>query len=194
MNIGITTSFLIGGLLLLAMLQLNFQVIQESAEVTLDMNDKNHVEVIRRIIKQDFNRIGYGDGSKIKSFNPPHFINFSADVYDQGTSEIIWHFKENVQVHETSNPDDRVLQRNGPIDNSGGSKPTKFRVVDFTITGYKDIQGKVETTDKNEVKSFTIKIIYEAPESVSLGAGEKHYPKAIWQKHIVPNNLQVNRN
>lgn len=188
MNIGITTSFIIGGLLLLAMLQLNFRMLQNSTEVTMDLNNKNHIETIRKFIKQDFSRIGFGENSKIKSFNPPHFINFSADVFDQGTAEVIWHFKENVDIKDTSNPNDRRLQRNGPIDSSGGSKPTKFRVVNFSITGYSDFQGTVETTDKEEIKSLRINVVYESPEPIGSNS---NYSKVVWEKLIVPKNLQI---
>jgi hypothetical protein len=191
MNAGIVTSFIVGGLLLLAMLQLNTQVIQHSTQTTMDINSKTHVETLRRLISNDFSQIGFGKGSKIKSFNPPHFINFSADIYGQGTAEIIWHFKENVKIKDTSNPDDRRLQRNGPIDASGGSKPTKFRVVDFSITGYKDIQGEIETTNKNEIKSLTVEVVYESAESVSYNNSESYFPRAVWRKHFVPPNIQL---
>ncbi|MEL7834054.1 hypothetical protein [Fodinibius sp. Rm-B-1B1-1] len=191
MNLGITTSFIIGGLLLLAMLQLNNSMLKNSAEITMDLNDQSHIETIRKIVAHDFSRIGLGKNSKIKAFNPPHFINFSADVYDEGTAEVIWHFKENVQVKSTSNPSDRILQRNGPIDTSGGSKPSRFQVVDFSITGYSDIQGTTVTTDKNEIKSLRIKVICESPEPVSKNGGQTYYTKAAWEKLIVPNNLQV---
>lgn len=191
MNLGIVTSFLVGGLLLVAMLQFNNRVMQSSTELTLDMMDNSQVETIRQIISRDFNRIGFGDGSKINNFNPPHFINFKADVNDLGTSTVIWHFKENVQIHGTSNPADRELQRNGPIDSTGGSKPLKFNVVDFSITGYKDTQGNIETEDKDEVKSFLVEIIYESPEPVS--SSEDYYPRSVWRKHFVPNNLQFKK-
>lgn len=189
MNLGIVTSFIIGGLLLVAILQFNSRVMQRSAELTVDMMDKDKIETMRQIISRDFTRMGFGKNSKIKTFNPPHFINFSADINDLGTSEIIWHFKESVQIHETTNPDDRRLQRNGPVDSTGGSQPLKFNVVDFSITGYKDVQGTIETSDKNEVKSFLVEIVYESPEPVS----KNHYPRSVWRKHFVPSNLQFKR-
>lgn len=188
MNTGILTSFIVGGLLLISMIHLNNQALQNSTNVTLDLHNKTQIETIRKIIKQDFSRIGFGKNSKIKSFNPPHFINFSADVSGNGTSEVIWHFKESVQVKKTSNPNDRILQRNGPVDKTGGSKPTKFRVVDFSITGYSDIEGKNETTDKEQIKSLRINIVYESPENTSTS---DDYSKTVWQKLIVPNNLQL---
>lgn len=71
MNIGIVTSFLIGGLLLLAMLHFNNQVNQHSTEITIESIEKGHANTLRRIISQDFNRIGFGNGNKITAFVPP---------------------------------------------------------------------------------------------------------------------------
>lgn len=193
MNMGIVTSFIIGGLLLLSMLQLNNQVLKNSTQATLNRSSKGHVETLRRIISHDFNRIGLGSGSKIKSFNPPGFINFSANIYGNGTHTVIWHFKKNVKINDTPNPDDRRLQRNGPIDATGGSKPSNFRVVDFSITGYKDIEGTEVTTDKDQIKSLTVEVVYESPQSVTLNSGDPYYPKAVWRKHFVPNNLQFKK-
>jgi hypothetical protein len=190
MNFGITTSFVVGGLLLLAMLHLNSQVLQNSAEITLNAKDKSEVETIRQIITQDIKRIGFGNNSSIATFNPPHFINFRADVYGQGTSQIIWHFQENVQVNKTTNPDDRILKRNGPIDSSGGSKPTNFHVVDFSMTGYSDAQGTNVTTDRNEIRSIRVKIVTESPEPLNRANGQNYYPRTVWEKLIVPTNLQ----
>lgn len=80
MNTGIITSFVIGGILLLAILQFQTRIAKNSTEITLDVTSKNQIETLRRIISHDFNRIGFGENSKIKNVNPPHFINFSADV------------------------------------------------------------------------------------------------------------------
>lgn len=191
MRLGIATSFIIGGFLLVSILYLNNKVFQNSYEITVNSSDKTKFEAIRQIITQDFSRIGFGNASKINMFNPPHRINFSADVYGQGTSTVIWRFQENVQVHETSNPDDRVLKRNGPVDNTGGSKPTDFHVVDFELTGYSDVQGTNETTDKEEIRSLRIKIVTESPEPISTGSGDPYYSRTVWEKLIVPSNLQL---
>ncbi|PAU93292.1 hypothetical protein CK503_12785 [Aliifodinibius salipaludis] len=190
MNFGITTSFVVGGLLLLAMLHLNGQVLQNSVEITLNATDKTKVETIRQVITQDLKRIGFGNNSSIAAFNPPNFINFRADVHGQGTSQVIWNFQENVQVNETTNPDDRVLRRNGPIDSTGGSRPTVFNVVDFSMTGYSDAQGTNVTTDRNQIRSIRVKIVTESPEPLNGANGQNYYPRTVWEKLIVPTNLQ----
>ncbi|WP_148898315.1 hypothetical protein [Fodinibius salinus] len=187
---GIVTSFLVGGLLLLTMLQFNNQVMQNTSQTTLDVNSKKHMETVRKIITHDINRIGFGENNKINAFNPPHFINFKANIYGSGTKTVKWQFKENKKVKDTANPDDRVLMRVGPVSKSNGNKPTRYNVVDFSITGYSDIYGNTETTDKDQIKSLLIKIVYEAPESMSK---DDNYPRTVWQKHIVPNNLQFDQ-
>lgn len=190
MNMGIVTSFLVGGLLLLAMLQFNNQVMQSTSQTTLDVNSKKHMETMRKIITHDFNRMGFGEANEINAFNPPHFINFKADINGTGTKTIKWRFKKNKKVTDTSNPDDRVLMRVGPVSESNGNKKTTYNVVDFSITGYSDIYGNNETTDTDQIRSLLVEIVYEAPESMSE---DNDYPRTVWQKHIVPNNLQFDQ-
>lgn len=192
MNMGIVTSFIVGGLLLLAMLQFNNRVLQNSTEVTMSINQKNHISNIRRVLSQDFNSMGFGNGSTITTFNPPHFIKFSADAYGKGNAQIIWQFQPNTQVNSTSNPDDRILRRTGQVNSSGTSAQTTFHVVDFSITGYSDVRGENETSDINQLKSLLVKIVYESPESISFRSDTTYYSRAVWRKHFVPNNLQLN--
>lgn len=189
MKLGIITSFLIGGLLLLSILKFNNQVMQHSAEITLDANEKAKMEALRQVISQDFSRIGYGDGNKINNIKSDMIV-FKADVYGSGTSTIKWQFKSNKKVKETTNPDDRALQRVGPVDTTSGSKSTEFNVVHFSVTGYEDAKGEDETTDVNRIKSLLVEVIYEAPEPISFGSGDPTYSKAVWKKLFVPNNLQ----
>ncbi len=192
MNMGIVTSFIVGGLLLLAMLQFNNRVLQNSAEMTMSINEKNNIGTIRQVISQDFNMLGFGVGDTITVFNPPNQIRFTSNVYNQGNTQVMWNFQENAPIPQTSNPNDRRLMRVGPVDSSGGTQPTVFNVVDFELTGYSDIAGTNETTNRSNIRSISVKIVYEAPESVSLNADTTYYPRAVWSKHFVPNNLQFN--
>lgn len=189
---GIVTSFIVGGLLLLAMLQFNNRVLQNSAEMTMSINEKNNIGTIRQVISQDFNMLGFGVGDTITVFNPPNQIRFTSNVYNQGNTQVMWNFQENAPIPQTSNPNDRRLMRVGPVDSSGGTQPTVFNVVDFELTGYSDIAGTNETTNRSNIRSISVKIVYEAPESVSLNADTTYYPRAVWSKHFVPNNLQFN--
>lgn len=192
MNMGIVTSFIVGGLLLLAMLQFNNRVLQNSVEMTMSINEKNNIGTIRQVISQDFSRLGFGVGDTITVFNPPHHIRFTSNVYNQGNAQVIWNFQENAPVPQTSNPNDRRLLRVGPVDSSGSNQTSVFKVVDFKLTGYSDITGQTETTDPSALRSISVTVVYEAPESVSLNSDTTYYPRAVWSKHFVPINLQFN--
>lgn len=191
MNVGIVTSFIVGGLLLISMLTLNNTVMLESSKSTIDISNKAYVDNLRDVITHDFNRIGFGDGAKIVNFLPPDKIILQADIYGNGTKQLIWQFKENAPVNGTSNPNDRVLMRIGPIDASNSSQNTKYRVIDFKMTAYKDKDGTMETSDKSEIKSILVEITYESPEPVGKGNnGEGNYSRSVWKKLFVPNNIQ----
>ncbi|WP_138430328.1 hypothetical protein [Fodinibius saliphilus] len=193
MNAGITTSFIVGGLLLLAILQFSSNVFQNSAEITLDMNDKHNIVTLRQIIEHDFSRIGFGNGPNdvIKNFNPPHLIIFNADLTgNNSAAEVKWHFKSNKPVNSTSNPNDHVLLRHAPMDSSNGRVKNKYHVVDFSITGYSDANGENTTTDKNDIKSILVEVIYESPEAVTQKTNGTQYSRSTWRKLFVPSNLQ----
>ncbi|NGP87821.1 hypothetical protein [Fodinibius halophilus] len=189
MNAGITTSFIVGGLLLLAMLQFSGKVFQNSAEITLDMNNKNQVVTIRHMLEHDFSRIGLGTNSSINSFSPPNRINFTADIAGNGPRTIVWNFQENAPVNSTSNPNDRKLIRTGPVDSTPGNANTQFAVVDFSITAFSDHIGKDTTTTTNDIKSILVEVVYESPEAIARDANEAHYSRSTWRKLFVPGNL-----
>lgn len=191
MNVGIITSFIIGGLLLISMLTLNNTVMLESSKATIDITNKAYVDNLRDVITHDFNRIGFGQGAKIVNFLPPDKIIFQSDIYGQGTKQVIWQFKKNTPVNNTSNPNDRVLMRIGPIDSTNTTKNLKFRAFDFKITTYKDKDGTMQTNDKSEIKSLLVELIYESPEPLGKSNnGEGYYYRSVWKKHFVPNNIQ----
>lgn len=198
MNISIATSFIVGGLLLLALITLNNRVMVDSSRATIDLINKYKIDNVRRLISQDFKRMGYGlDGddtapdSVIVSFNPPHKINFKADLFGNGAKVIMWHFLPNTHDNDTSNPDDRILQRNGPTYTSQSNSVMEMTVVDFRLTGFEDTGGETETTDKNEIKSILVEVVYESAEPVELdAAGNPVYHRASWRRLFVPNNMQ----
>jgi hypothetical protein len=185
MKLGIITSFLIGGLLMLATIRFNTRVMQESVEITMNVSNKSHLEALRQVISHDFSRIGFGEGNQINTLKSWQIV-FKADIYGDGTSVVKWQFNENKKVKETPNPNDRVLTRHGPVNSTGAQVKTTFHVVDFSITAYEDTSGETETTDPDKIKSLRVEIVFESPEEV----GSQGYAKTVWRKLIIPNNLQ----
>jgi hypothetical protein len=58
------------------------------------------------------------------------------------------------------------------------------------MTGYSDAQGTNVTTDRNEIRSIRVKIVTESPEPLNGANGQNYYPRTVWEKLIVPTNLQ----
>lgn len=191
MNAGIVTSFIVGGLLLISMLTLNNTVMLESSKTTIDISNKAYVDNLKDVITHDFNRIGFGDGAKIVNFLPPDKIILQSDIFGNGTKQLIWQFKDNTPVNDTSNPNDRVLMRIGPVDSTNTTKNTKYSVVDFKMTAYKDKEGMQETSDRSEIKSILVEVVYESPEAIGNNHnGQGNYYRSVWKKLFVPNNIQ----
>ena len=187
MNISLITSYAVGGLLLLSILTLNNMVMIESSKTTVDISNKVYVDNLREVITNDLNRIGYGFSASINSVSENKIV-FNADVFGNGLTQITWEFEDDNAVNATSNPDDYVLKRIGPVDASNTSETMTFRVIDFKITAYKDRDGQELAADESELKSVRVELIYESPEP--LGRGDGTYYRSVWRKHFVPNNIQ----
>lgn len=187
MNLSMITSFAVGGLLLLSILTLNNMVMIESSKTTVDISNKVYVDNLREVITNDLNRIGFGFNASVNSVSENRIV-FEADIFGNGMTEITWEFEDDNAVNTTSNPNDYVLKRIGPVDVSNSSETMTFRVVDFKITAYKDRNGQELAADESELKSVRVELIYESPEP--LGRGDGKYYRSVWRKHFVPNNIQ----
>jgi len=195
MNISLITSFTIGGLVLLSIFTLNRNMMLHSAESTVQLTNQYQHDELFRLISHDLSRIGYGFSSggnnvEIQQFKDD-MIKFRADVMDEGLAEVLWQFPGN-PVPQTPNPNDKRLFRRGSVGSgTTGNLKTDFNVLDFKLTGYRDSAGTDETTDKDEIKSILVEIIYESPVPTnSRSANNDEYDRKYWRKLIVPKNLQ----
>lgn len=195
MNLGIVTSFTIGSLILLSILALNMNMMLHSAESTVEVMTEYQHDAMFEMITHDFSRIGYGfpSGSEtveIKELNE-HKIKFTADVLENGVHTITWEFT-NSDASETSNPHDKVLKRTGTMGSGTPSDlESRYYVIDFQITAYKDTYGEQETTMPGQVQSLLVEIAYEPQMPSNMrNSGMDTYQRKYWRKLIVPKNLQ----
>ena len=63
MNVGIVTTFLVGGIFLISILSFNQQVLLTTQELTLNSINQNNINDIVTVMTNDFNRIGFNTGS-----------------------------------------------------------------------------------------------------------------------------------
>lgn len=193
MNVGIITSFVVGGLLLLSVLAFNGQVLNSGIETTISVITQNTLNDIVELVNNDFNRIGYQTGNanpfnKITSDD----IIFEADVYDNDSfavTNVRWKFDTSSPVSSSSNPNDFYLERTGPLTNSTYGT-TRFPVVHFKVI-YKTASDVI-TINTATVKKIEIEIVLESPEPYGQNAaGEDLYQRTVWNRSFVPNNINL---
>lgn len=192
MNIGLVTSFLIGGIFLVAILSFNIQVQSTTQELTLSTINQTALNDIVEVITNDFNRIGFNTGiatpfTTIASDD----VLFQGDVFDgdsYSATNIRWQFDTSDPVTSTTNPNDYYLKRTGPIGSSTYGT-TKIPVVYFTVNYY-TATGSV-TTDKASVKKIEVELMIETGEPYTIGDGVKEYPRSVWKRIFVPNNINL---
>lgn len=179
MNLGMVTSTVIGGILLLGILALNTRMNQESDYTVMNQITKSNLNAVTDYIEYDFRKVGYNAPEPEVATAQPTEFTFEADVDDDGVvDQITWRYTSN-DVTSTRNPDDKVVQR---IKN-GDVTDITLGVTDFDLTYYDGSNS--ETTTPSQVKSIEVYLEVQSPAPVD---GE--YVISSWQKRFVPWNLQ----
>lgn len=186
-NLGITISFIIGGLLILSILTLNARVVQNSGETVLNMTAKQSVENISEIMRRDFQRIGYNmntGNDAIQVFQSDR-IMFWADIDDDESTtakKITWRFnKPGNPANNTDNPNDYELVRSV----SGNTKKYTFPLIEFELAYY-DKDGNA-ATDAEDIRSISVSLQSQSPATY----GDDGYSTSFWEKTFTPPNLKL---
>lgn len=194
MNIGITTSFIIGGLLLLSILHMNITVSNNSMQTTMQMTSKNYTKAISETISADVQRMGFQvSGEEIRDVilkAESDEIQFKTDLNDDGSVETITWEMTSDEFSKSSNPNDYELVRTGPV-KAGGPVDAKsvFPVVSFEVT-YFDTRNQPTSTIE-DIDQIGIEIVTESPEAVTINGGNKNYGRSFWQRTFVPPSLHL---
>ncbi|HKL14258.1 MAG TPA: hypothetical protein VJ915_01415 [Balneolaceae bacterium] len=189
MNLGITVSYIIGGLMLISILTLNNTVMQDSYKHTVEMTTGTQADEIRRMVMHDMQYLAFGPDSDILNFSDEH-IRFKA-LYRGQTRVFSWQLKNN-GFNETGNPNDKTLQRNGPMDDKPGSTMSKYPAVKFKVTAFSDEEGNVVAASKDQIRSVLIELVVQSSEPVgSYSDGSPRYSETGWRKLFLPDNIMI---
>lgn len=194
MNLGMTTSFIIGGVLLLSIMHMTFTVQSNSTQTTLQSISKKQIRTISQTITADIKRMGYGVDQSEPVSNVLHSISsdkisFEADIDDNGLTETItWEFT-NTKYTGSPNPNDYELVRTGPVSPTSGSVKTTYSATSFNLTYY-DAEENV-TTNRSEVDRIKIEVVCESPERIAVNNGDDIFGRSFWQHTIVPPGIQI---
>lgn len=192
MNIGIITSTLVGGILLISILSFTRLVNTNSVESTLGSINQNRLNETVEILSNDFNKIGFrAPVNPIISIASTDF-SFIGDIYDNDgldTTTVRWVWDLTDPVLNTRNPNDYYLKRTGPVGVSTTGE-TRIPVSYFNIDYYA-ADGSL-TTNKAVTKHVEVEIIIESPDPYRTSiSGEEVYYRSVWKRVFIPSNLNL---
>lgn len=181
MNIGIIGSFIIGGIVLISLLNLQFGIFRNANQNTFEMATKQQIDALVEIAEYDFPKIGYRVGQAAINSATSRQLTFQSDLYDQNTvNTITWRFNPTQANTRTANPNDRILER--IID--GQSAVLSLNVIDFELQ-YLNSMG-VQTTNVDSIRGIHLRVICESPAE-AYGK----FSRAAWEKTFYPVNLRL---
>ncbi|MCR9131784.1 MAG: hypothetical protein NXI08_04390 [bacterium] len=191
MNAGLAITFVIGGLFMISILNFNAQVINQTQELTLNTINQSNLDNLVDVLANDFNKIGFNAGTAVPftTIGDQNII-FQADVYDNdsyGSTNIRWYFDTSDAVNST-NPNDYYLKRVGPIGTSSYGT-IEFPVVYFDLNYY--TADGTPTTTLASVKKIEVELMVETVEPYTINDGNQQYPRLIWKRIFVPNNINL---
>jgi len=192
MNIGILTSTIVGGILLLTIMSFTRVVNSHSLESTLGNINQQRLDEIVEILTNDFNKIGLGSTTQpIVSLSNTDF-SFVGDIFDNDnldTTTVRWHWDLSDPVLNTTNPNDYYLKRSGPV-GVGTIAETRIPVSYFNLNFYA-ADGSL-TTNKAVAKRIEVEIMIESSDPYWVSeSGENHYYRSVWNRVFIPNNINL---
>jgi hypothetical protein len=195
----ILSSSIVGGIILLNLLQLNENVYQAEVTTMLDVNLQVEVTNIANIIENDFNKIGYcsnpenindlpkvtlGDTSSIKIV---YDVADSTGTFD-GIYDTVYYFVSNTSaLNGTPNPRDRILYRRI---NSGLPFMVSNRIVDFKLNYLDAMYDTLSTPLASPGLATYIKISFKVEDPFAY---DQNYNEAYWRRlTVTAKNLKRN--
>lgn len=204
MNLGLITSYIIAGILLLSIVMMNMSVSSSSTEITLTQITRNKAAGISEMISNDIQKIGYNRSkqtSQMITLAEGKKIKFRSNIdnsSDGSVERVIWEFT-NTAVTSTNNPNDYELIRK--VHNASGGivseSPIRLGVTKFNIAYYDEygvpLSDSLSTPVANpeDIKQLYISLQLESTDKVfSTPNSDGHYVISIWEKRFSPPNLE----
>lgn len=179
-------SILLGGLLLLTILNQSATMSSRAVEHTLENLVRENTASITEIILYDFHRMGFGAPNPeniISSFNN-NSIRFLIDLDANGTIDTLQYTLSTIAAaSNTPNPRDRFLYRRV---NSEAQQDIGLGITNFNLNYY-DKNGSVAAL-ATTIATIEIQLTVESVFGCSV-ADSTYYPQNFWQTRISPPNL-----
>ncbi|MDX1639912.1 MAG: hypothetical protein R3281_18270 [Balneolaceae bacterium] len=200
MNIGLISSYVIGGIVLIGILTLSTTLSTNTSELTLSQIKKEELNTINDLISYDLPKIGYNrtsltDTLIVKADSSQLWFKSNIDNSADESVETVKWIVSTDPVSSTANPDDFKVER--WVD---GNKTTiASGVTGFTFQ-YFDAHGAstpmavpVTGTDIENIKQIEIEVILQSSEKIKYTPGtDGRYLSSSWRKRFSPVNLTNN--
>ncbi len=176
----ILSSGLIGGMVLLMVVQLNLFSSQKQFASDQELHLQQNAKTLAEIIENDIRKVGFNySGTAVITAEPKEF-SFYADIDSNGTVDrVTYCISDSTVVPQTENPHDKVLYR---VVNGDTSKGPSLGITDLRFT-YKDMNGNIASTH-DKIKFLKAEIWVESPEKT-----EGRYLFTYWEMTINPRNI-----
>lgn len=212
MNIGMVTSYVIAGMLLLGIAMMNIRVQTSSAEITISQMVREYVVNITDILNDDIPNMGYhvdrstadvaSTGNRILVEADSSKISFFRNLTDDPTRTpdfITWELKQDTVF--TSNPDIKTLVRSVQFQSAGTPDENEIQlgVTNFEIRYYDTVGaplGSNMATPLSAAQMADVEQIYIILEVQSRepvferATGDGRFVRTVWEKRYTPMNLQ----
>jgi hypothetical protein len=186
-QLDIVGSFVIAGLLLLAIFGTSASLTATATQNALDILAQENLSVVTEMILYDFHKIGYypshepPDDFRILSMSP-NGLRFRSDIDNDGSIDTVsYSVGDTSEVSGTPNRKDFILYR------LVGNEPrlgAALGVTDFHLL-YRDADDNVTVVPK-DVRSIEVGLAVESPY-----AQDDLYPRAVWHTVVRPRNLAL---
>ncbi|MFA7227558.1 MAG: hypothetical protein WC061_00870 [Melioribacteraceae bacterium] len=184
----------IGGMIMLIGLSLNFQINESSREIFQNTYTQRSAITAGQILEYDFYKAGYRTtGAKLIQADSS-IIKFKADLDDNGAADTVMYYLSSTDsMVTTTNPNDRKLLRKI---NSQSAGPVS--VVTRFLLSYKDSIGNnlsyaslTSPAIRAKVRSIRVYVKTELPDAINNthNPDVQLYNPLDWQKTIRPKNL-----
>lgn len=192
MNLGLVTSFIIAGLLMMTIVTLNMRMGQHSADITLHTMSQTYVSTISDIIQYDLTKVGYDVDGPIS--NPILIadeteIQFLSNLENDGTIRTVTWQLSSTQLPGSSNPRHRNLKRIVDGDETDISLGVSRFQIFYYLPGQPDpLTFPISAADREEINR--IEVILEVEPREGTGRNNQ-YTTSSWRKVFTPPNLNL---
>ncbi|MFQ5648515.1 MAG: hypothetical protein ACE5IY_01115 [bacterium] len=181
----LTGSIAIGGLFLLSVMRFYGGLVEHAQEKTYELMAQESTASLMEIIESDFRKMGSGLPVSLPPIvaNPDSSdITFWADLNEDGAPELVRYYTSlpsDTDAAATQNPNDFILYR---VVDGVNTVDTPAGVVGFSVRLLDELAAV--PADLSEVRMLDVSLTVE-----SLYAYDEKYPRVVWNKRIVPQNL-----